>query len=526
MAGVRFSLLSRAVLCLIFLCHGCLAQLYPQQPLFGGGGRQFGDQSQCRLQSLHAQEPSRRIESEAGVTEYWNASDEQFECAGVAAVRQIVQPRSLVLPEFSNAPRLVYIVQGHAWFFFFQLLSSLSLPPSHVLCLRIGSGIYGVVMPGCPETFHSFEPSHQEFREERPGQQRFRDQHQKIRHFRRGDIIALPAGFSHWCYNSGDQPVITVTILDASNYANQLGRKPSKFFLAGSQLREGWQGKRVQGQEEGSAGNIFSGFDDQILAEALGVSREVARKLKSQDDRRGSIVRVEGGLQVVGPGMEHREEHWEEQEGAVEEREREDERRRKGRRGEKADINGLEETLCSMKLRENIGDPVTADFYSRQAGHITTLNSQKLRILKYLQLNAERGHLRRNAIVGPLWNINAHSLIYCTRGTARIQIVGTGQRLLFNGQLSHGQILVVPQGHAMVKQAQEEFEWVAFKTNDYAMVSPLTGRTSVLRGLPEDVLVNAFRLSREEARRLKFARDSETLVLSPGRPHEIKIVSE
>lgn len=119
------------------------------------------------------------------------------------------------------------------------------------------------------------------------------------------------------------------------------------------------------------------------MAEAFGVSREVVRKLKTADDKRGTIVRVERGLEVVGPRRGREEEEKEERR-----REGEEERRRR-------EDNGLEETLCSVRLRENIGDPLKADFYSREGGHITTLNSQKLPVLRLLQLSAEKGRLRR-----------------------------------------------------------------------------------------------------------------------------------
>ncbi|CAA7403240.1 unnamed protein product [Spirodela intermedia] len=481
MAGRRVSFVCWA-LCLGLLWYGSLAQLDFEQrrPSVRGGHRRFRDQSECRLRELQAQEPAHRVESEAGVSEYWDADDQQFDCAGVAAVRHTVQPRGLVLPEFSNSPRLVYIVQG--------------------------SGITAAVVPGCPETFHSVEQPQRERREERPGQQqasRSSDQHQKIRRFRQGDILALPAGVTHWCYNDGDTPVVAVTVFDTSSYSNQLDRNPRKFFLAGSQRREGWQQERQTEREEKAGGNIFSGFDDGLLAEAFGVSREVVRKLKTADDKRGTIVRVERGLEVVGPRRGREEEEKEE-------------RRREGEEERRREDNGLEETLCNARLRENIGDPVKADFYSREGGHIATLNSQKLPVLRLLQLSAEKGRLRRNAILAPHWNINAHSVIYCTRGAARIQIVGAGQRALYDGEIRRGQILIVPQGHAVVKQAKdEEFEWVSFKTNDNAMVSPLAGQTSVFRAIPEDVLANAYRFSREEARRLKFNRDHETLLLRP-----------
>lgn len=43
--------------------------------------------------------------------------------------------------------------------------------------------------------------------------------------------------------------------------------------------------------------------------------------------------------------------------------------------------------------------------------------------------------------------------------------------------------MVVPQNFAVVKRAGgAEFEWISFKTNDNAMISPLSGRTSVMRG--------------------------------------------
>ncbi|XP_078446808.1 cocosin 1-like [Wolffia australiana] len=444
-------------LCYLLFCaslvvHGCLGQMYPAQ-------RRVSGESSCRLENLRPQEARRRVESEAGVSEFWDSRDQQFDCAGVAAVRNTIEPRGLMLPEFSNSPRLVYIVQG--------------------------SGISGVVIPGCPETFQSMEHGQErrERREERHGERVSGDQHQKIRRFRQGDIIALPAGVAHWCYNNGDKPVIAVTVFDVANQANQLDRSPRRSFLAGQQ-----RGGEEKGEESSGGGNVFRGFDDEILSEALGVRRDVVRKLKGEDDRRGTIIKVEKELHIAAPSREMEMEMEED--------------------------NGLEEALCNMRLVENIADPAKFDVYSPQGGHISTLNSQKLPILRFLRLSAEKGHLRRNAIVAPLWHINAHSVLYVIRGTGRVQISGAGEKLLFDGTVRRGQMLVVPQGHAVVKRAEEdEFEWVAFKTNDYAMVSPLAGKTSVLRGIPIDVLANSYRISEEEVRKIKFARDDETLFL-------------
>ncbi|KAF8392186.1 hypothetical protein HHK36_022528 [Tetracentron sinense] len=436
----KSSLLSLS-LCFLVLAYGCLAQAEQQQcqgqHQQQQQQRRVRGQSECRVQSLSALEPARRIESEAGVTEFWDESNEQFQCAG--------------------------------------------------------RGIQGTMIPGCPETFQSFQQSQE------GGSTRFNDHHQKIQSYRQGDIIALPAGVAHWCYNDGETPLVAVSVLDTSNYANQLDQNPRKFYLAGNprqqqqqQQESGSSYHHQQTQQQRSGNNIFNGFDVNILAEAFGVSTETARKLQSENDNRGNIVHVKNGLQVIRPPRLEEEERQQEVRG-----------------------NGLEETICTTRLRDNIADPSRADMYNPKGGRITSLNSQKLPILSYLQLSAERGVLYRNAIMAPHWNLNAHSVIYVTRGNGRIQVVGNYKQAVFDGELHQGQLLIVPQNFAVVKQAGNDgFEWVAFKTNDNAMSSPLAGRFSVIRGMPEEVLVNAYRISRADARNLKYNRE-EMVVFGP-----------
>ncbi|MCL7021963.1 hypothetical protein MKW94_000565 [Papaver nudicaule] len=471
----------------ILLVHSCVAQIEQQ----GGGWqsqrqqqqpqrRYQAGQSQCQIQSLNAQEPNRRFESEAGVTEFWDQTNEQFDCAGVSATRHVIQPRGLLLPSFANAPRLMYIVQG--------------------------MGMTGALIPGCPETFHSIQQL-----SARGQQQRSRDQHQKIRQIKQGDIVALPTGVAHWCYNEGETPLVMVVVHDTSNNANQLDRNLRKFQLAGSQQsqtgtsyqqQQQQQQQQGRGQQEIPTNNIFNGFDVETLAEAFGVSTETARRLQGQNDQRGNIVFVQEGLQVIRPQSQEEEESEEQYRVA----------------------NGLEETICSMRLKQNIANPTRADIYSEKGGRITSLNSQKLPILNYIQMSAERGVLYKNALVAPHWHLNAHSVLYVTRGNARVQVVGNAGRQVFNGQLNQGQILVVPQNFAVVKQAGNEgFEWVAFKTNDNAMISPLVGKTSALRAMPADVLMNAYQISREEANRLKNNRREETLILTPGLRSQVRL---
>jgi hypothetical protein len=48
----------------------------------------------------------------AGVTEVWDTNEDEFQCAGVAATRNTLQPNSLSQPNYQPAPLLVYIEQG------------------------------------------------------------------------------------------------------------------------------------------------------------------------------------------------------------------------------------------------------------------------------------------------------------------------------------------------------------------------------------------------------------------------------
>ncbi|KAK3041358.1 hypothetical protein RJ639_002339 [Escallonia herrerae] len=472
----------------LVIFHGCFAQL-GQQPLWQALEQQqqhrLRARSECRIERLTAQQPNRRYESEAGVSEFWDRNNEEFQCAGVEAVRNEIHPKGLMLPHYNNVPQLVYIIRGQC--------SS----------LRPRRGIQGTVIPGCAETYESDQLTREK--------QRPIDRHQKIRRFREGDILALPAGVALWFYNDGEESAVSVSLLDIGNEANQLDQQFRNFFLAGESRRgerspgeREQEGRGQQGQEGGDQGkrgkqkevsNIFSGFDEQILAEAFNIDPEIARRLQGQDDQRGRIVRAER-FQVVSH-------QWEDQQQQEEE-------------GQHGRLNGLEETLCQVKLRENIGNPTRADVFNPRGGLISTLNSHKLPILNWLQLSAERGVLYKNAVLAPHWNKNAHCVMYVTRGSGRVQIVGNSGRSVFDGEVSEGQLIVVPQNFAVVKKAsQQGLEWVAFKTRDNAISSPLAGRLSAIRAMPEDVLVNSYGISREDARSLKYNRE-ELKVFGPG----------
>ncbi|KAJ6315090.1 hypothetical protein OIU78_018555 [Salix suchowensis] len=471
--------------CFLVLFNCCFAQIEQVTSQRGQqqqGKRRSQQQNECQFDRIKALEPARRIKSEAGVTEIWDENDQQFQCAGVVVIRHTIKQQGLLLPSYSNTPKFIYVDQGR--------------------------GFHGAAIPGCPETFQSSGQNSRDRRESSEDQQQ-KDQHQKVRQVREGDVVALPAGVADWFYNNGDSPLVLVQLLDTSNAANQLDQDFRKFFLAGNPQQElqSQRSSNQRGQHEGESRrgqqeryrNLFGGFDERLLAEAFNVDTKLVRRMRNENDNRGIIVQVQHELQVVSP-QESREE---------EEREREHQRRQGG------GSNGLEESFCTARLKHNINNPEDADVFNPQAGRLTTVNSLNLPILRHIQLSAQRGVLYPNAMMTPNWNINAHSICYITRGSGRIQIVGDNGQAVFDGQVQEGQVITAPQNFAVVKKAGSQgLEWVSFKTNDNAQISQMAGRVSVIRAIPEDVLANAFQITREDVRKLKNNRDEVSVFSS------------
>ena len=160
------------------------------------------------------------------------------------------------------------------------------------------------------------------------------------------------------------------------------------------------------------------------MAEVFKVNEDTIRNLQGLKEDRSNIVKVKGRLQVARPprsreererlerqeredereqSESHRGGHGrgrEEREQEERQKEREEEReqergRRESQRGGRGGYNGIEETLCTLRLRENIHDPSRADIYNPHAGRISTLNSHNLPVLRWLQLSAEFGRLQR-----------------------------------------------------------------------------------------------------------------------------------
>lgn len=136
------------------------------------------------------------------------------------------------------------------------------------------------------------------------------------------------------------------------------------FYLAGSPPRQ----EQHSQQARETFYNIFNAFDEQLMAEAFNIPVEIVRKMQNEDER-GLIVKVKGGMSVIRPDEGQQEEYGQQ------------------------DSNGLEETLCNVKIRTNIDNRRRVDIYSRQAGSLNIVNHYKLPILRSMGMGAERGRL-------------------------------------------------------------------------------------------------------------------------------------
>ncbi|XP_061341702.1 legumin A-like [Gastrolobium bilobum] len=480
-------------LCFLFF-SGCLASKEQQS-----------QQNECQLERLQALKPDNRIESEGGLIETWNPNNKAFRCAGVALSRCTLQRNGLRRPFYTNAPQEIFIQQGN--------------------------GVFGIIFPGCPETYEKPQES-QKGRSQRP-----QDRHQKVHRFREGDVIAVPTGVAFWMYNDEDTPVVAVSLLDTSSNQNQLDQLPRRFYLAGNHEQEFLQYQQGQGgrqsgkkeeEKENEGGNIFQGFAKEFLQHSLSVDKDIVRKLQGEDEdeEKGGVIKVKGGLSIISPpkqqdqGQGQGQGQRQEKEEEGQEQEEEDEKRRG--RGDKD--NGFEETFCTMRLRENVGRYSSPDIYNPQAGSVRTVTSLDLPALRLLRLSAEHGYLRKNAMIVPHYNINANSILYAYKGRARVQVVNCTGNAVFDGELEEGRVLIVPQNFAVAaKSLSDKFRYVAFKTNDRAVIATLAGGNSLLRSLPEEVVAGAYNLKREQARQVKNNNPFKYLV--PPRESEARNVA-
>ncbi|MED6158126.1 hypothetical protein PIB30_029924 [Stylosanthes scabra] len=410
--------------------------------------------TECRLEHLSLMKPTKRVDSEGGVTEFWDDNHHQLQCIGVTLIRYTIRPKGLLLPFYTNAPRIHYVLQG--------------------------KGVMEIVVTGCPAMYRSSTKGF--------------DEHQKIQYIQQDDAVAVPSSSVNWIYNTGDSDLLLFSLVDVANADNQLDPTFRNFFLGGSSMnrKEGqnsnskWFKNNQREVQEGN--NVFSGLALETLIGSFNVQSVIAEKIQGLKDWRGSIILVKEGLDLLSP-----------------EQEEEEQTQERSQKRKKKSVNGIEETLCSYAFVHPLGEPrMHADKYNPRGGHITSLNTPNMAVLQYLQLGLDRGVLYKDAILVPHYNLNCHAVIYCTRGSALVQVIDENGKRVLDEEVMEGEVVIVPQHYVVVKKAgSDAFDWVAIKTSDNPMINTLAGELSLIRAIPEAVLMNSYQMQRKEARDLK-----------------------
>jgi hypothetical protein len=185
----------------------------------------------------------------------------------------------------------------------------------------------------------------------------------------------------------------------------------------------GSQGKGTADNKEiarASRTYLVAGFSAELLAEAYNIPVEIVRRMQENDER-GLLVKCQEEMRCIITADEEEEEEWQRR------------------------VNGLEETICTTRIRHNTDTRSESDIVSWQAGRVNIVNQHKLPILRYLDMSAEKDHLfpviqsllstsfliadnqsiytlpiLQNALYTPNWAMNNHRVVYVTRGEAHV----------------------------------------------------------------------------------------------------------
>ncbi|XP_065850554.1 11S globulin seed storage protein Ana o 2.0101-like isoform X2 [Euphorbia lathyris] len=290
----------------------------------------------------------------------------------------------------------------------------------------------------------------------------------KILRVHSGDVFYFRAGETFLVNNDGNETLIIIAISRIPN------SDPIRTFYLGGLT------------------NILDGFSSKFITKAFNVNHELATKLQKQIDLRGSTVSMTGGglylsSSLITPPCPKQE--------------------RKG------PYNVNDESFSNINTRiAKTSDPSRADLFIQKVGHLTTIDVHQLPILESSQLSVTYNLLLKDVMRLPHWE-NCHSIIYMVKGEGYIQVVDDNGKNVFDDIVKKGQLLLVPHSFLMTEQAKSErFEYVTFKTNGNPTTSELTGRNSVINCLPLEVLVNAFEINKEEAKKVKLGRNETSLV--------------
>ncbi|KAL2935230.1 11S globulin seed storage protein 2 [Bienertia sinuspersici] len=134
---------------------------------------------------------------------------------------------------------------------------------------------------------------------------------------------------------------------------------------------------------------------------------------------------------------------------------------------------------------------VTPDISIDNGGSLNTLTSEKYSPLEGIQLSGKLLKLEPNAMFGPCYYArdSGIELIYVTKGSGWVQIVGMFGQMVLDTKLEAGQLFAVPKFYVVVIGAgQEGIECFSIITTSRPTLGEIAGKNSLWKALSPEVL--------------------------------------
>ncbi|GBG87026.1 hypothetical protein CBR_g44483 [Chara braunii] len=289
-----------------------------------------------------------------------------------------------------------------------------------------------------------------------------------IQRISEGDVVVIPRGWASWACNRQERRFKALFVADLSEHAG-ISAKESSFALAGSMkdLGEGWR-----------QGSVLHGFTKDVLAAAWDVEeRDVEKLLNSQRESVITKVSREAAESYVS--------------------------------SEPSAAGFVGEFIYSLKNSQ-------PDVFN-EGGEFHLVNRNKLQTLhKYgTDFAVAFAKLNKGAIGAPGWCVNAHHIVYFTKGSGRFQIAHPDGSNALDAHVRAGSVIVVPRFHAAVVLAskEEELEYVVVSTSSLPIWVNMAGQNSVFQNMPATVVKEAFNISEDLLEKLRHRRTSHSIIL-------------
>lgn len=285
-----------------------------------------------------------------------------------------------------------------------------------------------------------------------------------VRRVTAGDVIAVPQGVVFWLYNNGKEQQRVMCVSETSK-ATKPGVSSKPFFLSGAKKRD--------------VGGLLHGFSEDTLAEALGVNQSTVRKLRTSQ-KEVAITKTRRKIHLPFP--EHTQ-HYEN------------------------DVAGeFTFTLRGSK----------ADLIVENGGWLSMVTRNKLPVLAHVGMSAVRVNLEPDAMMAPMWSSNAHQIFRALRGNGRIEVSSNAGDKLLHTDLKENEVVVVPKFCPSTIVADEDgLELITIMTSDSPAMSYFAGANSVYKGIPPQVVAEAFGIDLEEELDIRGRRTRQEVILPP-----------